>query len=192
MGNIEERERQIVYTPRTGEEMMEATLNKAPISMYSDICKRAEKYGAARTLGHMFRRSDQHIILLQDPTDMDSGHWISVSRNPKKKEIYFFTTYGRRPDVEKLQWLPKPLLAASGQLMNTFNDGMKDLQRHGWTIYYNDYPYQKEGDNTATCGIFTAAFLRSGLNPDEFAKETKRIIAQGYNPAVVYYNQYFH
>lgn len=191
MGNTEDREKQIVYSPRTGDEMVEATLNKAPISMYSDICKRAEKYGAARTLARMFKQSDQHIILLQDPSDENSGHWISISRNPKKKEIYFFTTYGRRPDVEKIQWMPKHLLVASGQLMNVFNDGMKEMQRHGWTPYYNDFPYQTEGDHTATCGIFTAAFLRSGKNPDEFAEETKGLIDLGYNPAVVYYDQYF-
>lgn len=191
MGNIEERENRIMYSPRTGAEMERATQHKAPILMYSDLCKDAAHYGPARTLARMFKRSDKNIILLQDPSDMDSGHWISVSRNLPEKEIYFFSTYGKKPDVEKLKWMTKGMLRASGQNINLFNDGMKEFQRHGWTIYYNDYPYQKEGDNTATCGIFTAAFLRSGLDPDQFKAETLKMIRDGYNPAIVYYDKYF-
>lgn len=192
MGNVEGgRANEIMYTPRSGLEMEAATLHKAPILMYSDLCKEAARYGSARMLSRMFKRSDQNIILLQDPDDMDSGHWLSVSRNVPKKEVYFFSTYGKKPDVEKLKWMTDNMLRASGQDINIFNDGMKEFQRHGWTIYYNDYPYQKEGDNTSTCGIYTAAFLRSGLDPDEFEVQTKEIMKRGENPAIVYYDQYF-
>ena len=82
-------------------------------------------------------------------------------------------------------------LRESGQFMNIFNDGLRDLQKHGWEIHYNDYPYQKSGDETAVCGIYTAAFLRSGKNPDEFERETKRIEKRGMNPAIYYYRKYF-
>ncbi len=184
-------EHDIMFKPRSGEEMEEATLNKVPVYTYSELCEMGEKHGPRAMLAQMFKKSNDNIILLQDPKNMNSGHWISVSRNPRKKEIYFFSTYGGKPDAEKVQWMTDDDLLESGQDLNIFNEGLHELQRHGWEIHYNDYQYQKPDDDTATCGIFTAAFLRSGKNPDEFEAETKRIIASGQDPAVVYYRRYF-
>lgn len=181
----------IKYEPRSGEEMEAATEHKVPIYKYSDLCKIAKRTSPVGMLSQMFRRSPDNIILLQDPAKMNSGHWISVSRNLGRKEIYFFSTYGGKPDAEKVQWMTDDDLLESGQDLNIFNEGLHELQRHGWEIHYNDYQYQKPDDDTATCGIFTAAFLRSGKNPDEFEAETKRIIASGQDPAVVYYRRYF-
>ena len=181
----------VKYEPRTGEEMERATLHRVPIYKYSELCKLAEKNGPAAMLANMFKRANDNIILLQDPEKMNSGHWISVSRNLPKKEIYFFSTYGGKPDAEKVAWMSDDDLHASGQTINIFNEGLHAMQDHGWEIHYNDYPYQKPDDATATCGIFTAAFLRSGKNPDEFEAETKRIIRRGEDPAVEYYRRYF-
>ena len=83
-------------------------------------------------------------------------------------------------------------LRSSGQFMNIFSDSMRELQKHGWEIHYNDYEYQKPGDNTATCGIYTAAFLRSGGDPDEFHDEVESIKRTGQDPAVYFYDLYFH
>lgn len=185
------REHDIVYKPRDGDEMTNAALHRAPVYKYSELCELAEKYGSARMLSKMFQRSDNNIILLQDPSNMNSGHWISVSRNPSKKQIYFFSTYGGKPDVEKIRWIPEDDLYESGQIINIFNDGLRDCQKHGWEIHYNDFPYQVEGDHTATCGIYTIAFLRSGKTPDEFKEETLQILKQGKNPAVYYFDKYF-
>ena len=181
----------IIYQPRSGAEMEHATLHKVPVHLYSDLCRDAKKHGPARMLSFMFRRSKDNIILLQDPKNMNSGHWISVSMNPRKKDIYFFSTYGGKPDAEKVEWMNEDDLRESGQYLNIFNEGLRSLQQHGWTIHYNDHQFQKPGDRTATCGIFTAAFLRSGKNPDEFIRETELIRQHGADPAVVYYYRYF-
>lgn len=186
-----ERERKIIYNPRSGLEMEAATLHRTPIHKYSDLCRMAEKHGAARMLAHMFRGGDTHIILLQDPSDMNSGHWISVSRNLPKKQIYFFSTYGGKPDIEKMKWISEDDLIESGQIMNIFMDGLRDAQKHGWEIHFNDYPYQKNNDKTAFCGIMTVAFLRSGGDPDKFKKQTLQLARTGINPVVYYYDKYF-
>lgn len=186
-----QREKDIIYKPRGGDEMMKATLNKIPVSKYSQLCKIAQKIGPVRLLNQMFHQSLNHIVLLQDPSNMNSGHWISISCNPSKKEIYFFSTYGGKPDVEKIKWMNEDDLRESGQFLNIFNDGMHEFQKRGWEIHYNDFPYQKPNDETATCGIYTAAFLRSGLNPDEFEGQTKLLMKQGINPAIFYYDKYF-
>ena len=188
---LTKEQHKIIYEPRTGEEMENALDNRAPIYKYSELCQMAKKHGPTRLLVHMFSRSNDNVILLQDPSDMSSGHWISVSRNIPKKQIYFFSTYGGKPDAEKVSWMNEDDLRQSGQYLNIFSDGLRDLQKHGWEIHYNDYPYQKAGDNTATCGIFTAAFLRSGKDPDIFHKETLQLEKEGRNPAIVYYNRYF-
>lgn len=185
------REHDILFEPRTGDEMENATLHRTPIYKYSDLCRLSKNLGPARMLAQMFRRAEHNIILLQDPSDMNSGHWISVSRNIPKKEIYFFSTYGGKPDVEKNQWINEDDLHESGQSINIFNDGLRSLQQHGWVIHYNDFPYQKKSDETATCGIYTAAFLRSGANPDVFEAQTKQLMRAGINPAVYYYDKYF-
>ena len=177
---------EIIYKPRTGDEMKMAT-NHAPIYLYSELCKQTQRLGIRRVLSNMFKKSKHNIILLQDPHKMNSGHWMSLSINPKKKEIYYFSTYGGKPDVEKNAWLSEDELLDSNQNTNIFNDGLKDLQKNGWTIHYNDHPYQKPGDGTATCGIYTAAFIRSGMNPDEFYIFNKR---NGVT-AVDYYKAYF-
>lgn len=185
------REHDIIYKPRSGTDMEDALLNRVPVYKYSDLCALAKKHGPTHMLSRMFKRSNDAVVLLQDPANMNSGHWISVSRNPHKKEIYFFSTYGGKPDVEKIKWIPEDDLMESGQLINIFNDGLHECQKHGWEIHFNDYPYQKEGDNTAVCGIYTVAFLRSGKNPDEFKSETLKLAKAGINPAIFYFDKYF-
>lgn len=189
---VVKEEEKIIYSPRSGEEMEDAMHHRAPIYKYSELCDLSRSHGPTPMLARMFQRSDDNIILLQDPQKMNSGHWISVSRNLPKKEIYFFSTYGGKPDVEKLEWLTDDDMKMSGQDINIFNDGLRNLQEHGWTIHYNDHPYQIPGDKTATCGIFTVAFLRSGKDPDKFYRETKAIEKSGRNPAIVYFRKYFH
>lgn len=187
----DKREKDIIYKPRSGDEMMEATLHKVPLHTYSDLCKQAENIGASRLLSALFRSAEQHIVLLQDPSNMQSGHWFSISRDLPRKSMYFFSTYGGRPDREKIAWISKKDLDKSGQLLNIFNDSLKELQKHGWEIHYNDYPYQKPKDDTAVCGIYTVAFLRSGKNPDEFEKDTLSLVNRGINPAIFYFDKYF-
>ena len=181
----------IMYKPRTGDEMEAALDHKVPIHLYSDLAQLCERHTPIQVLANMFKRSNKHIILLQDPDKMESGHWISVSKNPRKKEMYFFSTYGGKPDVEKIKWISEEDRRRSNQLINVLNDGLEECQKHGWEIHYNDYPYQVEGDKSATCGIYTVAFLQSGKNPDEFREETLKIQDKGINPAVFYFKKYF-
>ena len=157
----------IIYKPRSGEEMTRATLH-APIYTYSELCQQVKKLGVRKVLSHMFKVSPSSVILLQNPEDMSSGHWMSLTINPARHDIYFFSTYGGKPDVEKDEWLSKGEQQQSGQERDFLREGLQQMQKYGWTIHYNDHPYQKPGDKTATCGIYTAAFIRSGMNPEEF------------------------
>lgn len=157
---------EIFFKPRTGEEMVKAT--HAPIYLYSQMCENVERSGVGRVLSDLFSKSPKAVILLQNPSRMSSGHWMGLSIKPATKEIYFFSSYGGRPDFEKNEWLSEDSRIQSGQNTNALNDGLKQMAERGWKVHYNDHPYQFVGDGSATCGIWTAAFLNSDMNPDEF------------------------
>lgn len=177
----------IIYTPRTGEEMKKAVYGHPPIYLYSELCDLFRGQIAAHMLAKIFRYSNKIIILVQDPLKMNSGHWISLSAYPKRKEIYFFSSYGGKPDEEKNRWISFSNLLRSGQLDNPLNDALKQMLLLGWDIHYSEFPFQVEGDNTATCGIWTAAFLNSDLNPEQFYAFTK----QHHLTPIDYYKAYF-
>ena len=155
------------YQPRTGNEVRLAT-GGAPVYLYSELAEQMKAYGAVNVFNKMMNVSNDAIILLQDPQKMRSGHWIALKFVPEQREIYFFSSYGGKPDFEKNEWISPNDLVRSNQYMNVLNDGLKQFALSGWTIHYNQYRYQHVGDNTATCGIWTAAFLNSGMNPDDF------------------------
>lgn len=169
-----EEDARILLEPRTGDEVQKAVNGDVPVYLYSDLCKRMKGTSSFDVLEGMMNQSLKNIILIQDPNKMNSGHWTSLSFYPRRKEAYFFSSYGGMPDREKMQWISDDDLQRSGQSPNIFNDGLKDfVTKKGWTIHYNQYPYQKVGDSTATCGIWMAAFLNSDLNPDDFNTFTR-------------------
>lgn len=167
------------YVPRTGKDLLESAPPGTNLFTYSELSK------LRLTPLEIFRQimGQKNIILLQNPDDMYSGHWITLSFKPELKEAYFFSSYGGKPDEEKLEWIPPSKLRKSRQENNFINDGLKQLAQMGWTVYYNDYPYQKEHDDTASCGIWASAFLNSDQNPDEFEETHK--------PLDYYYNRLF-
>ena len=150
--------------PTTGDQVLNAAPPGTGLYLYSTLASDPRE-----PVDVLLSLRRNNIILYQNPRRMNSGHWVTLSFRPETAEVFFFSSYGGRPDREKMEWLPPSELMRSGQFRNVLNDGLKQLALSGWTIHYNDYPFQKEGDHSATCGIWAAAFLNSGLNPDEFA-----------------------
>lgn len=179
---------QILYCPRSGDEIQRAAYGSPPIYLYSTLCEEMKKTGnPVEVLENMFSKSLKNFILIQNPKRMNNGHWCSLSMNPYTREIYFFSSYGGRPDEEKNQWISRQGRILSGQDANLLNDGLKQMMKRGWTIHFNQYPYQVKGDKTATCGIWTVAFLNSNMNPDDFFQHCAK-----YNiSAIDFYKQYF-
>lgn len=162
------------YNPRSGKEIQKAVRGGCGLYLYSDLCDMMKKKGAVPTLEWMFLKHLKNVILLQDPKDMNTGHWTSLSLDPKRHAIYFFSSYGGKPDAEKNEWISPSGRVISRQDVNLFNDGLRDLLKYyHWQIHYNEVPYQIDGDNSATCGIWCTAFLNSNLNPTEFYRYSK-------------------
>lgn len=168
----------IYYQPRTGAEVLKAAPVGTRLYLYSELA--SDPRPPIVVLSSMGR---DNLILLQDPDKMNTGHWIALSFHPETREAFFFSTYGGMPDREKMRWITHQELIRSHQGRNVINDGLRELAIRGWKIHYNDFPYQKEGDHTATCGIWSTAFLNSGQNPDDFSKN--------HLPVEEYYSLYF-
>lgn len=167
-----------IFKPRSGSDMLKATPYGTGLFTYSELC--SLPMNSTDIILSLPRKC---IILLQDPRNLNSGHWISLSRNDDKKEVYYFSSYGYKPEQEKYRWMKPNEIRYSRQERDLINDGLKNLYLLGWKIYYNDFPYQVEGDRTATCGVWACAFLNSDLNPDEFANE--------HRDAGYYFRRYF-
>lgn len=149
--------------PTSGKQIKKAAPRGTKISLYSDLS--SDPRPAYQVLADLPRNN---IILIQNPQRMNTGHWVSLSFHPESREIFFFSSYGGKPDEEKNIWIPAGAQERSRQRRNVLNDGLKYFAQRGWTIHYNDVPYQVVGDDSATCGIWASAFLRSGRNPDYF------------------------
>lgn len=154
-----------IFKPRNGDEVLKASPPGTRIYLYSDLAKSKKK--AVDVLKSM---GMNNIILIQNPDNMNSGHWTSLSFDPKHRRAFYFSSYGGMPDKEKNKWIQRKKLRKSKQLRNVLNDGLKELARQGWVIHYNDFPYQKPGDETATCGIWTTAYLNAGGDPEIFER----------------------
>lgn len=153
------------YRPLSGEEVLRASPKGTKLYLYQDLAldpRPAEDI--VLSLGRNV------IVLYQDPDNLQKGHWVSLKIKPEKREIYFFSSYGGMPDREKNTWVPHRKLVRTFQDRNVLNDGLKQLMIRGWTIHYNDFPFQRVGDKTATCGLWSSAFLKSDVNPDVFAR----------------------
>lgn len=159
--------------------MLDACPKGTKIYLYSRLAR-----GARDPPSLLKKLGRYNLILLQDPKQMNSGHWTSLTLDGRRGLAYFFSSYGGKPDEEKVKWITHKQLKESGQLPNILNDLLKYLFLRGWAVYYNDFPYQIEGDDTASCGIWTSAFLNSGKNPDEFAAK--------HEPPSYYYKRLFH
>lgn len=164
--------------PTTGTQVLNAAPPGTKIWLYSDLA--SDPRPAPVILSSMARNN---LILMQNPNKMNTGHWISLSFHPETRDIYFFSSYGGKPDEEKNRWISQELLVRSRQRRNVLNDGLKYFAQIGWTVHYNDVPYQRVGDQSATCGIWASAFLRSGRNPDYFGAH--------HSSVKDYYDKYF-
>lgn len=88
--------------------------------------------------------SQGRAILLYTPEDPTSGHWVCLMK--RKDGIYFWDSYGDRPDIPAYLGDQPPILT---QL----------LSHAGVPVHYNTHPYQKMGGSVATCGRWCIARL---------------------------------
>lgn len=103
------------------------------------------------------------VILLE--TKHDFGHWICIKMTGNV--ISFFDSYGDFPDQQK-KFVNAKFLKDSGQKFNIICK-MLDEASYKYTIEFSDRRLQNLDDlSIATCGLWCAVFIKSGMLVDEF------------------------
>lgn len=111
-------------------------LPTAKILTYNELAK-------FKTIEKLLPRHKSYFILLYPVENINSGHWVCMTRYDKTLE--YFDSYGEKPDVP-LSW-------------GSFNDTQKYLSnllgRTKLRIHYNTINFQNKKDYTiSTCGSY--------------------------------------
>lgn len=102
-----------------------------------------------------FLKKGEVVYILYEAEE-NSGHWVAMCRSAKPDSIYYFDSYGNKPDVP-LTWVDKKTNERLGQGKPTLTNMFKITKI---PVYYNNYEYQDKDDKQmATCGRFATSFL---------------------------------
>lgn len=130
------------------------------------------------------------VVILFLTTGLSQGHWITVHANPNTHVMEFFDSYGLRPDGER-KWLSHSKLVELHEKDATLTHMLDDANNRGWKVVYNPYHFQREDDDSETCGRHVAVRLLHGgidikrykalvsasrLTPDEFVLQQTRSV----------------
>jgi hypothetical protein len=98
-------------------------------------------------------------VLLYTPNSPTEGHWVCLQR--KSDGIYFFDSYGDKPDsADDLNGQPAHLSEL--------------LRGSGMPIYYNTKPYQKMRGDIATCGRHCVSrLIYNKKSPEQYDRVVK-------------------
>ncbi len=134
---ISQEIQETIQSPMSDDEIKKY-LPTTPIIMYNELPKFQNIEDILKKDG------DCCVLMYQDSPN--SGHWCGLLRQPKR--IEFFDAYGKYPDTE-LSWV------ASGERKELGIDGKYLSNLFNKTpikIVFNTEPYQKQGNEIATCG----------------------------------------
>lgn len=155
MDSIEQYVKEQMKRP-FGESDIKILLNgKIKILTYNSL----ESFDTIEQLLHPFGR----VVLLYE-WKKNFGHWVCVFYAPNHR-IEFFDPYGYKPDGEK-SFIP-PKLWRMGYLSQL----LYDASNRGWIIEYNQYKFQKKGNDISTCGRWVVLrLLFQNYTLEEFHK----------------------
>lgn len=92
------------------------------------------------------------------------GHWVAVKLLPNG-EYAFYDSYGT-PIDKMLSTIPQKFRKATNQTRKHITRMIKNSAD---TVWENDIPVQKVGEDIATCGRWTVLYLQSNQTPDDFS-----------------------
>ena len=145
-------------------------LKPTPILLYSDITRNPEGF-ISDLLMHQ-----RAIVLVR--TSERQGHWVALTLNLPQRKAYFFSSFGTRPDEDKMRYVKPQVSKQLGQSMNLMSRILRDYFKtdHNLEIHYNQYRYQDPEDYTdESCGLWCVLFINMGLDEDKFNDFVKQL-----------------
>ena len=139
-------------------EVLKIVKNKARVMLYNELAK-------YKTIDEALGEHGAIFLLYENQPQF--GHWTTVWRR-NRDTINFFDSYGIFPD-EQIYWNDEKTRKMLNQDIPylshlLINSNYKNLE-------YNDYQYQKDGDDINTCGRWAALRLvLRDWTPKEFQK----------------------
>ena len=136
-------------------------------------------------LSNMYKDNRYKIgfVLNLDKSNQSGSHWVALYSNLKKKEIYFFDSYGLEPknEIIKLmtkiaEWINKnisgnQILYPDNYIINFTNKGVCN-DYEDIIIKYNTFKHQFKNSE---CGVYSINFILRLLKGDKFKKITEEI-----------------
>jgi hypothetical protein len=143
---------------------------KIPVILSSKL----HKY---RNMDDIFPKGgNKALILYQDSHQgkSASGHWCCVLRNPidNPNDIYFYDSYGKFID-DQLKNIHPDYRKKTNQTKNYLSDLLYDSDYND--IHYNPHKHQESRFGINTCGRHCAAFLKLGIDPEEYDYFIKKL-----------------
>lgn len=143
--------------PLSSEEVMKLVGGQAEIVLYENLYKYDNIDQLLGQHGAVF------LLYQQKPS---YGHWVAIVRRGKH-EIEFFDPYGGKIDSQ-LKWTSPAMRKKLNMDYPYLTKLFYEAPNH-YSLVYNQYPFQKNGNDVATCGRWSALRIRNKhLTLDEF------------------------
>ncbi len=145
-------------------QVLKLVKKKAKVVLYSDL----HKYKSIEQLLEPYGA----VFLLYQNTK-NTGHWVCVFKRKSKSGktiVECFDPYGQKGIDTELNWLPMSERKKLGTDIAYLSQLLHDAPSK-WQIEYNNHPFQKYGNNIATCGRWASLRLMCrDLSLSEFKK----------------------
>jgi hypothetical protein len=108
------------------------------------------------------------MVINLDTSNGSGTHWVSLYANLKKRQLYFFDSYGKKP--------MKSIFKFMNRIYNEFTNRNLDYNdintNKKFKVRYNMIQHQRKNSE---CGVYSMNFIIRLLNGEKFSDITKNI-----------------
>jgi hypothetical protein len=126
-----------------------------------------------QTLDNMNRDNVHKVgfVFNLDRHDQPGSHWVAMYADLKKKQVYFFDSYGKRPGerIERLMAKLTEWMTKKAQPIRFDKNGNANVQ--GADVRYNAVRHQFKNSE---CGVYSVNFIIRNLKGDTFDQITRK------------------
>ncbi len=108
------------------------------------------------------------MVINLDTSDGSGTHWVSLYANLKKRQLYFFDSYGKKPMKSIFNFMNRIYHEFTKKNLNYNNINTNKK----FKVRYNNIQHQRKNSE---CGVYSMNFIIRLLNKENFSDITKNI-----------------